>query len=1469
MGGAVYIGTNALPSLVNCTIARNKVDYWRAAINCEDSTVTIVNCIIWDNQWDALDGDAIVTYSDIAGGSEGEGNIDVDPRFALSSDFHLMPGSPCIDAGSNEPPGSLAANDLDGNPRPLDGNGDALAVADMGAYELDTGLACVSVSPPELHFCTYEGGPVPTAQILSIRSSSVPSLSWEVAGKAEWLTVEPISGESSGDIDEVIVSVETSGLVAGVYACDLVVLDAQAMAIPRTVHVTLNLGHAFRVPSEYPTIQAAIDAAESTCDTVLIADGVYTGEGNKNLDFGGKPIVVRSENGPEDCVIDCEGSGRGFRFHSGESRVAAVDGLTITGGNAELGGAILCQDGRPTIANCEFTDNAADYGGAVYCARDAALTACAFVGNVATSDGGGIRLADDGAITGCLFVANVAISGGGIRCDGYGRIEDCTIEANLAYSAGGGIVTHYGAAIADCTIRANEAYENGGGVYCLSDMTVTACLITENDAGRNGGGICCDGEAEIIGCTIARNDALQNGGGIACVYSYGSVTVTDCTIAENSARQQGGGVYSIYSDFAMTNCVIRENAGLAGGGLCVHDDQCTLMHCTVIGNAAELAGAAYVRHDGSLLITNSILRENTPGEVDVDDSDTLIVMSHCNVSGGWPGEGNIDLDPLFAFDDDLHLMPGSPCIDAGTDDPPGGLPPTDREGNARMIDGDGDSVAQPDMGAYEFDPNRPAIAFSPAAIEFNMFENGDDPEAQLLRVRNCGQGMLAWEVADECSWLDATPASGQSDGEIDEITFSVQGAGLTHGVHDHKLRIFDPQAANSPRVIPVSVRVNRVHSVPAEHATIQDAIDATTLTGDVVLVADGTYTGAGNRDLDFGGKNIVVRSQNGPEHCTIDCEGSDTDPHRGFLFQSGEALGAVVEGFTITDGYARPSPASAGGGIHCVGSSPTIRNCAIMNCWGEDFGGGVSVYAGGSPSIIDCLIMGNAAFYGGGGVRCTFDSRATIRDCTIVENVVNGDLRGGGGIYCYDSNITVTDCLIAANTSLGGGGGIACWCDSRPTFRNCAIADNWAELYGGGVLCQRECTDIPFITFIDCGFYRNTTPGRGGALISYHCDVRLAGCSITDNEAGEAGGGIHCRLFSNIEVADCDFARNIAGTNGGGVSAVGDSYLTIVDSLIEENEANHGGGVHCIKHGASLIDCVVRANLAHEQGGGLYSETEQPQIARCVFADNIATGSGGATYCASGRHSISQSLLTGNQAQHGGAVACGMAQVDLANCTIVANRASSAAGAVACESGGRVTIGNCILRLNAPDEIAGDQAELSVEYSDVAGGWPGIGNIDADPLFVDPDGPDDDPNTWEDNDYRLMSRSPCVDAGSNWLVLADFADLDGDGDVDEYTPLDLDGEGRFFDDPNTPDAGCGVPPIVDMGAYERGGTGPQPCFGDLDGNRVVDMQDLFVLLAQYGTTGGATGADGDMDCNGDVSLRDLAELLGAYGTMCD
>ena len=153
-----------------------------------------------------------------------------------------------------------------------------------------------------------------------------------------------------------------------------------------------SLAATIHVPEDYVTIQAGIDAAVFG-DTVLVASGTYTGDGNMDLDFHGKAITLTSENGPELTVVDCEYNGRGFYFTNGEGADSILEGLTIRNGYASgFGGGIYCDDSSPAIANCTVTDNKAGHGGGIGCADNSSPTIvnCTITGN-GDSGGGGIE----------------------------------------------------------------------------------------------------------------------------------------------------------------------------------------------------------------------------------------------------------------------------------------------------------------------------------------------------------------------------------------------------------------------------------------------------------------------------------------------------------------------------------------------------------------------------------------------------------------------------------------------------------------------------------------------------------------------------------------------------------------------------------------------------------------------------------------------------------------------------------------------------------------------------------------------------------------------------------------------------------------------------------------------------------------------------------------------------------------------
>jgi len=196
-----------------------------------------------------------------------------------------------------------------------------------------------------------------------------------------------------------------------------------------------------------------------------------------------------------------------------------------------------------------------------------------------------------------------------------------------------------------------------------------------------------------------------------------------------------------------------------------------------------------------------------------------------------------------------------------------------------------------------------------------------------------------------------------------------------------------------------------IYYVPADQPTIQAGIDAAG-PGDYVIVSDDTYTGYGNKNLDFGGKAITVQSKYGPGSCIIDSEGDG----QGFYFHSSEGVDSVVSGFTITGGNLH------GGGIYCENSSPTITNCIITgNNISSGIGGGGVYCDNSSPVFTKCTISQNSAVVSGGyggGVYCLNNASPSFTNCNITDNAA---LLLGGGFYCDNSPITVMNCTIARN----------------------------------------------------------------------------------------------------------------------------------------------------------------------------------------------------------------------------------------------------------------------------------------------------------------------------------------------------------------------------------------------------------------------------------------------------------------------
>ena len=244
-----------------------------------------------------------------------------------------------------------------------------------------------------------------------------------------------------------------------------------------------------------------------------------------------------------------------------------------------------------------------------------------------------------------------------------------------------------------------------------------------------------------------------------------------------------------------------------------------------------------------------------------------------------------------------------------------------------------------------------------------------------------------------------------------------------------------------------SLAIAEVRCVPDEYSTIQSAINAAS-NSDIVIVADGNYTGEGNRNITFQGKAITVKSEKGPRNCIIDCEASRESPRCGFDFNNSESRSSVLEGFTIINGYGQFHQGFyAGGAIYCEGSGPTIRRCILKNNMNDKIsfdtdGGAIACYSGAYPLIENCIISDNQSYWSG-GINIS-GSSPTIWNCIILDNSADY----GGAIVLWGAfRANIFNCTILNNSADTDGGGIYSY-GSTQTIVNCILWGNGDDLYG-------------------------------------------------------------------------------------------------------------------------------------------------------------------------------------------------------------------------------------------------------------------------------------------------------------------------------------------------------------------------------------------------------------------------------------
>lgn len=295
----------------------------------------------------------------------------------------------------------------------------------------------------------------------------------------------------------------------------------------------------------------------------------------------------------------------------------------------------------------------------------------------------------------------------------------------------------------------------------------------------------------------------------------------------------------------------------------------------------------------------------------------------------------------------------------------------------------------------------------------------------------------------------------------------------------------------------------------------------------------------------------------------------------------------------------------------------------------------------------------------------------------------------------------------------------------------------------------------------------------------------LGGFSGNEVDAAHAQPLVHKTFISGGNAKQAVIGKNIS-------SSTVVRGVHIVDG-VATGWTETGGGLY-LEHGSAMfVDCVFRNNWAFWAGGAVaLNKKSAPTFVNCRFHSNgtkdaKVTIAGGAVFINDGSTTFTNCLFYKNRATEGGALVNITGDLTLSNCTLTENEATRGKGGALFDDSVHAKIRNSILWNNiaqktSTSEMHNNRAlgRTDTKFSLVADGWPGDGNINADPLFVNS----------ATGDYRLQAGSPCRDRGNNAALPTDTADLSGNGNRTETLPRDLALRSRV--EGNT----------VDMGAFE-------------------------------------------------------------------
>ena len=1063
----------------------------------------------------------------------------------------------------------------------------------------------------------------------------------------------------------------------------------------------------------YITIQRAINETDML-DTVEVAAGTYVGDNNKNLDFGGMDIVLRSAAGPDATIIDCENVGRGFEFSSGEPPTAKVIGFTVRNGSIDEGGAIAIYpdqfDGptSPTFWNMKLVDcGVTGAGGAIFADNSNSLFANVVIASN-SADSAGVAYLDGGSVT---FLNNTIVgnrgndSNGIVYVAGDHNVLNSILWDNTVNGSEIWIDDGTRQLIDVCFTNVMGGYEGEGnlnlrpgfldvdlGVYRLAEWSpmigaADTALFTSSDYDLN--------PRTISGTTWPDMGAYEHTGMEPDLTNYTNMDWYVSTTGDDGSGTGSDGspfwsiqyatYYALYSD------TIRVEAGIYNQNATVKDKPIAFKATdgpatTVVdggGNSRVFdisgggPGGFYLE---GITIQNGVADrgaginlKNTGGIIR-----NSVISGNSAIAGSGGGLRSYidDTTQTYILSIDNTIITANSSTTYG-----GGLSTGQTTVNISGCEISNNTSEH--IGGFFFGGDRASFQMSDCIISGNQANGSIGGGGFSSSIGTVTRTLIVGNEANLNPSGGGTEAGGieiwsGASVVFDNCTFSDNsaeyGGGLTVGSSAVATVTNSILWGNSPEQLALHLTDIEVGTIDISYSLAQGGEDSVYIAPDAgssILI-----WGAGNVDRDprFVGVDDYHIMANSAAVNAGDPTDTDTD-------NTVRDMGVYpyLNNYSGPDWY---SDAVFGSDSDGTGSSgdPFASIQAPINfaspadsIFVEEGTYYENIKFRGNNHKLVGLQGASSTIVDGGGNGPVFDiSGAGIDNPTVLEGftITNGYAYRGGGIYSVGSSLVL---------------------------RNLIVSENTATAFGGGAALRNvDPVFVPTVLVEDCDFINNHSDYMIGGFYTKDCNTTIDSVKVLNNTADSSYAGLY-----------------ISGNIGGG--------FTVTNSIFQGNQTN-----------------------GYAAAGG-FDNFAFGTVSYSIISDNSAN------------------LETGGWNSGGFSVLQG-ASVDFINCTFANNTADHGSGLTA-GNGGVATLRNCILYGNTPDQLAGDSWQgqggtITVSYSDLEGGEAGVvnlsaestlnwgaGNLNADPLFVDA----------ANSDFELQLLSPCVDAGDS----TDTFDPDG------------------------------------------------------------------------------------------------------------